>query len=389
MGGATKSRIHWPTLIFGALPATYLAFPAALGILFGGFASLSLKPTAFLILATGILGWVGAISLWSAVRSPRPVEHRTARGLVLGIAGALAYAALRLLNEEAEQRLTLWPAWLVLGPIAIGTWHLRAHRRGPAKPTGGNVDAAPEPIPRATSPVARPLRIETVERVLKALLFGESLVGLAVAPKVLGDSSGWGSLYTALVTFPFALGVGVVGVWAFWRFPELRRLSAVLLGLLVSWPWLYALAGRALGAETASDYAARAALSLPGAVILFVPRQVALFVPAALLGRRSFQVLIPLQAFLVLLWLALAPWAPPWSPDLDAAGLWSMASHLVASVVVGTLGATLGYVALFTRAGREHMGLVVLSLVASVVLLALSALSFSFLWFLFARASMG
>lgn len=382
-------RIHWPTLVFGALPATYLAFPAALGILFGGFFSVTLKPMAFLILATGILGWVGAISLWSAARSKGPVERRTARGLALGIAGALLYAGLRLANDEAKQRLALWPAWLVLGPIAMAAWHLRAQRRAQMEAIAGKHAASDEQVLGSISSGPRPLRSEAVGRVLKALLFGESLVGLTVAPQVLGDSSGWGSLYVTLATFPFALAVAIVGVWAFWRFPDLRRLSALLLGLLVSWPWLYALTEHLLGAEAASSYAARAAMLLPLVVVLLRPREVALFVPRALLSRRSFQILIALQTVLALLWPALVPWARPGSPELDAVGLWGMTIHGVALLTAGTLGATLGYVALFTSSGRQHAGVVAICLVASVVLLALSAGSFSSLWLFFATASMG
>jgi len=392
-----EGRIHWPTLIFGALPATYLAFPAALGILFGGFFSLTLKPMAFLILATSILGWVGALSLWSAVRSSQPLASRTARGLALGIAGGLVYAGLQSWSEEAQHRLALWPAWLVLGPITIAAWHLSTYRRAQSQAMVRKASAAQEqdkeeqqqPFPRPPAPGARPLRSETVARVLKALLFGQCVVGLAVAPLVLGDASGWGSLYATLATFPFALAVGLTGIWAFWRFPELRRLSAGVLGLLVAWPWLYALAERSLGAEAASFTAARAAMLLPGLVVLLLPRQVALFVPAALLGRHSFRILVALQATLALLWPALLLWARPWSPELDAAGLWGTASHGIASLAVGTLGATLGYIALFTRAGREHAGIVAIALIASIVVLALSAASFSFVWLLFATASMG
>jgi hypothetical protein len=115
-----NARLHWPTVLFGALPASYLALPAAAGILFGGFFALSLRPLGLVILVAGALGWVGTISLWATAGSRVAVGRRTARGLGLGIVGAVLFALIKLFNHDLGDRLALFPVILVvIVPVVV------------------------------------------------------------------------------------------------------------------------------------------------------------------------------------------------------------------------------------------------------------------------------
>ena len=69
-----RSRTHWPTVLLGALPATYLSFPAALGILVG-ILVVGKDLAGFATFFASVFGWTGMISLWMAARS-RPTARQ-------------------------------------------------------------------------------------------------------------------------------------------------------------------------------------------------------------------------------------------------------------------------------------------------------------------------
>lgn len=75
--------MRWPTVIFGAVPASILAFPAALALLLGIGLFQPEKPITWIFIFSGAAGWIGMISLWIAARR-RPLGKRTAIGLALG-----------------------------------------------------------------------------------------------------------------------------------------------------------------------------------------------------------------------------------------------------------------------------------------------------------------
>lgn len=365
------ARIRWMTVVFGAVPATYLAIPAAIGILFGFYFSPTLEPMAFFMSTIGVLGWIGAVALWAAARAPGPVGRRTAWGLGLGIAGALAYASLWLFDGDLPRRLALWPAFLVVGPIVVAIRHLVEHRRAPAEH-------------------AKPIDASTLRGVLEALLVLQLGVGLAVAPIVLRDTEGWGSLSVVIGTFPLALGVLVTSSWAAWRHRELRVLAALVIGMLLAWPWLISLAGRTLGSKEATGWALALLVALPVVVVLVYPRRLVRMAPRWVFARRVLRGLLRVQIASAFAWLALAAWAHPWRPDeISAPAFWAIVVHLVVTALVALVGLAGSYAALFSRDASVSRGRCVAVLGGSLFLLALVAAVSALMWLLFAAAAIG
>lgn len=388
MAGITARGIRWPTLLFGALPATWLALPAAVGILFGAVFTLTGKAMAFVILGAGILGWVGAVALWAAARSPGPVTPRTAWGLAGGLAGALLFVGVKLFDGDLAHRLGYWPAWLTMGPMAVAAWHLwqlRGAARLPSAAAAGPGRAAAW----AHGVGPRRIRPETLDLVLRALLFGVLEVGLFVAPWVLRDREGWASLTVSVATFPFGLAVALLCVWTLWVYRELRGLAGGVLAVLLAWPWTISLAHDALGPELATRCAVAGLALLPGAVVLLLPRQAALFVPGVLLRRGTFQRLCALQAAMLVPWPVVLLWVRPWERKLQPVELWAMIGHAGGAGVLGAACLALAWVALFAGATREHPRPLLASLVLSLVLLALSATTLYVFGLFFAAATVG
>lgn len=391
-----ERRIHWPTVLFGAVPASILAFPAGLGVLFGFFFSLTLKPVAVAILFSGAFGWVGMVSLWVAACKPSAIDRRTAWGLGLGVVGAVGFAAFKLFGEDVADSLEWFPLVLIVGPIWAAVVHLqRFRKRGPSseplpQPVA-NAEAlrvsAGELTPSEPAVNSPPVRLR---RVLKLMLFGEILASLLLVPTALRDTEGWGVLFVVTVTFPFLLAIFVIGGRAFLKHASLRVLaSAVVLAPFAVTALLLA-AKAVVGPQDAARYSLIAAAALPLAAVLLLPHRVARFVPRRLVHSRWFNVAVAvLPGLMFLPWPALLLGLRPWELDPGGSWLWVAVFYTGASIIVGTVVFCFGYVTLFQRSDRTQTWPRIAQVVLSLVLLALSLSTVAMMGLVVAAASVG
>jgi len=124
-------------------------------------------------------------------------------------------------------------------------------------------------------------------------------------------------------------------------------------------------------------------------VVLLLPRQVALYVPGALLRRGTFLALCALQAAMLLPWPVVILWVRPWKRKLQEVELWAMIGHAGAAGVLGAACLALAWVGIFAGAAREHPRPLLASLALSVLLLALSGTTLYLFGLFFAAATVG
>ncbi len=384
-----ERRAHWPTVIFGAIPATLLAFPAALAVFGGAFFSLSLKPLAFVMLAMGVFGWIGMISLWVAAFGPTPVNPRTATGLILGAASAALYVLLLLLDVDPYNRFGWWPALLTIGPVIAASSLVRRARR--AALASGPSWSGQGPSP--TSATAR-LRqrdagagADRLERLLEAMLFLEIGGALLITPSTFDPH--WGRLYGVLLTFPFVLGVLVAASWSALRHPRLRALAATLVVMLVVTPAAVYAMRSLFGPEEATRFASLGAMVWPLLALLVFPRRVARFLPRFALQRRWFSVALSvLFAALILVWLMITDLSEPWTLDriLEERHL---ALFALLSFLAGAFGLLFSYLAITQVREHRHTAHRIALAFLSTVLIIVSLPALTLLAIALAHASIG
>jgi hypothetical protein len=118
------------SFVFGVLPATYLAFWAAMLLLAVPFAMLSVPLDAEMLAKTtwpmlgATCGIVGYVSLFRAVLGG-VMTSRVAQGLLLGIA-ANAYG-FYLVFDLSSYAMRQWSDWCWLAsPTIVALWHVGA-----------------------------------------------------------------------------------------------------------------------------------------------------------------------------------------------------------------------------------------------------------------------
>lgn len=380
-------RARWPTVAFGAIPATLLAFPAGLAVLGGAFFSLSLKPLAFVMLATGVFGWVGMLSLWVAAFGPTPVNPRTATGLILGTASAALFVLLLLLDVDPYNRFGWWPALLTIGPVIAAISLVRRARRARLESGPSRSAEVPSP-PRASAPPRQQdTATDRLERLLEAMLFLEVGGALLITPSTFDPH--WGRLYGVLLTFPFVLGVLVTASWSALRHPRLRALAATLVVMLVVTPaavyamkWLF-------GPEDAARFASLGAMVWPLLALFVFPRRVARFLPRFALQRRWFSVALSvLFAALILAWLMITDLSEPWTLDriLEERHL---ALFALLSFLAGAFGLLFSYLAITQVREHRHTAHRIALAFLSTMLIIVSLPALTLLAIALARASIG
>jgi hypothetical protein len=361
---ADPPRRRWATILFGVVPATYLAIPAGIGVLLG-FVLMTQGWIAAAVFLTGAFGWAGVVSLWLTAGSGPVIGRNTAIGLILGIVGAVLFALIKLLEDDLAGRLRWFPLILVVGPIWVAIVHLNRFRLSEGMAALAPSCSTPRPPPSETS-------TWRVGLALKLLLLVDVFVFCLVGATLLAPGSGWGQLFAILLGFPFALGVVVFCVWSFIQFRPLRGwVIAVVLAPAAMFAALQT-AVHFFGEPTVTMACRRAAPWLPVATIFLFPRTVGALIPK-LLKKRGFS-----MAFVILESLMLLPWIPllfgwrPWEQYENMVnGLILMFTfgHAVLGILVGLFGSFLGYVSLFRNRGERFVGLSVAQIVQSLLLL--------------------
>lgn len=303
-----KKMWHWPTVIFAAVPATLLAFPAALAILLGGTFSLALKPTAFALLLCGVLAWGGMISLWLAARSSGNVTKWTARGLVGGIVSVLIYFGLAIFSGEQDMRLWSFTPVLTLGPLGFAIHYLRRYRKqAPLLLRKSNGGSVPPTLPVGTPPPL-PLTMRTKDearmgRILMLLWIVPAIIELSFVPALLAAAPGLGLLLIIVMAFPFYLGVAVTAVWHFWNSPRWRPLAAAVLLTPILLPFLIDWMGAWFGQEKTRTICLYTAIAIPILALVVTPKRVASYLPRFVIDGQGFG-----KGWTVFLALMLIPW---------------------------------------------------------------------------------
>jgi hypothetical protein len=359
-----RSRIHWPTVLFGALPATYLSFPAAVGILVGFFL-MGGGWVSVAVFFAGLFGWTGMISLWIAARSGPTIGKRAAVGLVLGLIGAILYAGLYWSNDDLSDRVRLFPPILLAGAIWIALMHLNRFRKLMGTGAAAPSIRAPGPPPSETS-------TRRVELTLKVLLFGQVLTCCLFGATMLSGSAGLGGLMIIVLAFPLALGAASFAVWAFFRHRPCRPWAAVVFFAPIILFTLLQFGVKFFGQPAITTACGRVAPWLPLAAILLFPRVAGRLIPRLLRQRGACITYVVIQGLMVLPWLLLVlgwrPWTEPGSPAITLFVLW----HTGLSILAGVTGLVFSYMGLFRQREERFIGLSIAHMALSILLLAVA-----------------
>ncbi len=403
-GNRPKTKWRWPTVVFAAVPATLLAFPAALAILLGGVFSLSFKPTALALFFCGVLGWAGMISLWLAARSPGVVTKRTAWGLVGGIVSVLIYYGFEIFTDEQDNRLWASTPLVTIGPLLFAIAYLKGYRRQAcqieAKKGGGNSERVrmshgdvPPPITPVAQPVgaalARPFNEVRMRRILELMLIIPAIIELIFVPRQLMDRPGLGTVAVIVGVFPFYLAIAVTAVWCFWRSRSLRWLAGAALVTPIVLPFVLHGAVHALGQEATEKVAIHTAIAIPILMLLLKPKRIASYLPSFVVEGRGWNmawtamlaVMLIGWAFLAILFFALGESALKSS---FAFVMWYTGASII--VASGTLIAV--YVGLRAQRRRQTR-LRIAQLVLSLLLLLIAAPAAIAIWLMFSLAGLG
>jgi hypothetical protein len=352
--------------VFGALPASYLGFPAGIGILLGFF----LFNQGWLNLAmlcAGVFGWTGMVSLWVAARSRPAIGKRTAIGLLLGLIAAVLYAGLYWGNYDVSHRLSIWPPILLAGPVGIALTHLNRFRKTMGTPGAETPVRAPALPPSEAS-------TRRVGRFLKILLFVQVLTFGTIGATLLGGGSGaeWGALFTIILGFPFALGVASFCVWAFVRHRRCRAWAAVVFFAPVALFAFLQLNVKLFGEPAVTTFCRYAAPLLPVAAFLVFPRTFDRIIPRLLCRRALCITYVAVQSAMLLAWVVLlAGWAPWKLQEKDPTAVAFVLILTALSAATGLPGLLFSYLGLFRKREERFLWLSIPHLILSFLLLVI------------------
>jgi len=367
-----RSQMHWPTVVYGAIPATLMSLPAGIGVLQGFAGAVNSGWRGMSMFVAGLSWWAGTISLWIAARSRPAIEKRTAVGLLFGLMGAVVYFVLGLTEGRPRVRINWLSVILLLGPVFLSLSYLKRFRT-----YAGTAVAARQP--HASRPPSDK-NTRRVELALKVMLFVHAFTGCLFGAMLLNGSAGLGGLGIMVTALPFALGMGAFAVWAFIRHRPCRPWAVVVFFAPAIVSNLLQVTVKLFGEPAVTSACMRATPWLPLATILLFPRTAGHLVPPLLRRRGAYITYVVIQGLMLLLWgllLAGVSIMGKWgmAGDMRSGALFVILStsgtaYAVLSVVSGVIGLLFGYVGLFRQREERFIGLSIAHMVLSIPVLA-------------------
>ncbi len=373
----TRSRMDWPTVVFGAGPAVLLSLPAVFGILQGfvGAVDSGWRGIAFFLF--GLSWWAGVVSLWIIARNRPTIDKRTAVGLVLGLIGAILYIALSATEGRPQVRLNAFSCILLVGPIWISLFHLKRFRwsMGTAEAARQSRTARPPPSEKSTRRVGLALKILLFVQVFAGCLFGATM---------LSGSAGLGGLMIMVMGLPFEFGVAAFAVWAYIRRRPCRPWAVVVFFAPAIVSNLLQLAVKIFEEPTVTAACGRASPWVPLAAILLFPHTAGRMVPRLLRRRGACIAYLVVQGVMILLWgliilglrISIERGV---AGDMQSGGLFVTLAIVgvacaILSILGGVTGLLFGYVGLFRQREECFIGLSIAHMAVSIPLLTIGVL---------------
>ncbi len=386
-GSPPGKEWHWPTVILAAVPATLLAFPAALAILFGFTFALGLKPIAFVMFFCGVLSWGGMIALWSAARSQGVVSKRTARGLVGGIIGVFIFFWIVIFGNDQDIRLWSFTPALTIGPLLFAVSYLRRYRKhlreAGMEPGGDSVTTGAE------ASEALPFEEVKMRKVLTLLLIIPTVVELIAVPHLLEARLGMGYVAVIAFSFPFLLGIAVTAIWCFRRSRALRGLAAAALVIPILLPFVIHWMSKGYGDRETTQITFVTAIAIPVLILLIVPKQVARFLPRFAIENRGFNVVwIWLLSVMLIPWAILAIFFRSLKETESQWAITFLLCYAGVSIVVAVITLFMAYIGLRAQQSRQT-GLRITQIGLSLLLLLFGGGIAAAILFIFILAGSG
>jgi hypothetical protein len=202
----------------------------------------------------------------------------------------------------------------------------------------------------------------------------------------MGPILGWGGLYLLFVVFVPLLATVPIAMWTFFKRPKTRRLSAVVFFtplIIFLAPFLFRSAfGGMFGSREGGFAEASTIIAIVlVAVLVFLPRRVAEYIPRSLLKSRrlNLTLVVGLSAMLFV-WLAMLPLLKILIAHDQRNVVFVLFAFLytIVCALITTLILFYSYYAMFQRAEREHHKLRVAQLALSIAVLLPTALALAF-----------